>query len=411
MKQTALIVLTFCCLGSSALAQVAPAATGSGAAPITRGLQYAFRYAESAEFRSLQAAIQTSDVSGSVAYMNRNPEKPFQMNYAGGYIWNLSGPDYISGQFHRMYISQGVNFRKWNFTASDDASYLPDAPVGGFSGIPGTGEVIGGQNPTTTPNGQAILTVNTHALSNYALGEVDHALNYATTLTISVDDNVLHFPNSDGIETRGLSAIGDLTRRLNGRTSVYGEYNFQDFWYPGYSVSMKSNIGFAGVRHRLTRNLTVSAAGGPEWITSTVTSLVPNTLSYAANAAMTYTRKLDSFDVHYSRGVNSGSGFLVGGQLEDTSGNFLHQFGPSFSVGLTGGYQRTLAFINNGATNGAYGSAQATWQLGEKLIVFANYSGRGQNTTSTLPGNVLNETDHMVSFGFGFSPKQQRARQ
>src|SRR5579863_5095602 len=121
MKQTALMVLTFCCLGSPAVAQVSPAATGSGVAPVTRGLQYAFRYAESADYRSTQASIQTSDVSGSVSYMNRDQEKPFRLNYAGGYIWNLSGPDYISGQFHRMYVSQGVNFRKWNISASDDA--------------------------------------------------------------------------------------------------------------------------------------------------------------------------------------------------------------------------------------------------------------------------------------------------
>ena len=237
----------------------------------------------------------------------------------------------------------------------------------------------------------------------------------ATTLTISVDDNVLHFPNSDGIETRGLSAIGDLTRRLNGRTSVYGEYNFQDFWYPGYSVSMKVKHRFRWSAAQIDQEFNRECRRRPgmdyEYCDFTGSE---DTLSYAANAAMTYTRKLDSFDVHYSRGVNSGSGFLVGGQLEDTSQaiSCISSDRAFRSVSLVD-IQRTLAFINNGATNGGiWFSARQPGNSEKSFIVFANYSGRGQNTTSTLPGNVLNETrPYGVVRGFGFSPKQQRARQ
>src|SRR5512135_386319 len=140
MKLIAGVVLTFCCLGSSAFAQVSPAATSSTLVAATRGLQYAFRYSDSAMFSSSYATIQTSTVSGSVGYANRSQKMPFTMNYAGGYNWTLSGPDYMSGQFHRMELTQGFNYRRWKLNAGDSASYLPQTPLTGFSGIPGIGE-------------------------------------------------------------------------------------------------------------------------------------------------------------------------------------------------------------------------------------------------------------------------------
>ena len=52
---------------------------------------------------------------------------------------------------------------------------------------------------------------------------------------------------------------------------------------------------------------------------------------------------------------------------------------------------------------------QGTWQLG-RLILFANYTGTGQSTSSTLPGNVLNQTLNTFSFGFGLSSREARVR-
>src|SRR6478672_4818678 len=204
MKQLAFALITICCLGSSAFAQVAPAATGSAMTIQPRGFQYAFRYAQSAQYASQLPTMQTSIVSGSLAYTNRSLEKPFIMNYVGGYTWTLSGPDYQSGQFQRLYLSQGFNLRRWKFLIRDNVGYTPQSPTTGFSGIPGTGEVIGAPNPAPTTS-QSILTYHTHVLSNSALGEAEHSLNYATALTIGGNSDSLYFPNGDGIDTRSLS--------------------------------------------------------------------------------------------------------------------------------------------------------------------------------------------------------------
>ena len=410
MKRIVCLVLTLSCLGPCALAQVSPAATATGAATLVHGVQYALRYSENGQFSPNAPSIQTSDLSGSFGYANRSLQKPFATEYVGGYIWNLSGADYQSGQFHRLYISQGLELRRWMLDATDDVSYLPYAPTTGFSGIPGIGEIIGSPNPVSS-NGQTILTTNTHVLSNNAVGHLTHTLNYSTSLTVGGGENLLHFPNNDGIETRGESAMAVLSRRLTGRTTIGGEYDFSDYRYPDYSITMQTNSGLAELRHNFTRNLIARVAAGPEWLTSSLTTVVPDQLSYRANASVTYARKVDSFTANYMRGITSGGGFIIGGELQDVDGNYLRQMGPNVSLGLTVGYERTSAFNNLGATNGAYGAMQSTWQVGDKLILFANFTGTGQTTTLPLPGNVLNSTLYTLSFGFGYSPRMHRVRQ
>ena len=149
--------------------------------------------------------------------------------------------------------------------------------------------------------------------------------------------------------------------------------------------------------------------GGPQWVDSTNTSVVPANLTYAANASITYAKKWTSLGASYLHDTNGGSGYLLGGTVDDAEGNFQYRFGKSAILGLTGGYNRTDALNVLNTITGGYGAVQGTWLLG-RLIVFANYTGRGQSTSSTLPGNVLDQTLNTFSFGFGLSSREARVR-
>jgi hypothetical protein len=311
--------------------------------------------------------------------------------------------------FNHLNLSQGISLRRWGFRLSDDVGFYPQAPTTGFSGIPGIGEIIGVPNPTPSST-QTILTQNTHVLNNSARGEVDHTLNYATTASVGGTSDILHFPDNNGIDTRATSAVGQLTRRTTPRTSIVGRYTFTQFEYPGTIVTMRTNTGVAGVQHRFTRNLSVEAFGGPQWLSSTVPTVVPPKTSYSANAVVTYVKRITSYSGTYFHGINGGSGYLIGGSYDDAEGNVLYRISPDLSLGFTGGYQRTVGLNNNGVTNAGFGATQATWQATKNLIVFANYTGRSQSTSSPVPSNVLNETINMFSFGFGFSPREGRLR-
>ena len=409
MKQIAFALLVSCCLGSSAFAQVAPAATSTGALAQVHGFDYAFRYSETALFYPKVQTIQASIVSGTLAYTNRTLEKPFTMTYAGGYTWTLTGPAYQTGQFHRMFLSQGINARRWKLLFSDNVAYSPQSPTTGFSGIPGIGEVIGAPNPSPSTS-QAILTVNTHVLNNSALAQFEHTLNFATSVTMGGTSDILFFPNHDGIDTRSASANGYLTRRISARTSFGGRYTFTQFEYPGTTVAMHTSTVLGGVNERITRNLSVSEYFGPQWIDSTVLAVIPTQTTYAANASVNYTKRLTTFSGTYNHGTNGGSGYFIGGTVDNVDANVMRRMTPDVTLGFSGGYLRNASFNTFGATNAEYGATQVTWQVGRNLIVFGNYTGRTQSSNITLPGNVLNDTIHSLSFGFGLSPREARVR-
>jgi hypothetical protein len=409
MKQLASFVIAFCCLGSSALAQVSPSAIAPGVVPVPRGFQYAFRYSESAQTRTAIDTAQSSNVSGSVKYGNADKEKPFTMEYAGGYTWNLAGPDYQSGQFHRMNLTQGFVYRRWQLNLADNVSFLPQSPTTGFSGVPGTGEIIGVPNPNPSTS-QTILTVNTHVLDNYAQGSLEHTLDYSTSLLIGGVSDVLHYPDGNGIEGRSTGANATLFRRLTARTSIDGDYKFIQYGYPGTNLTIYTQTGLAGLQHLFTRNLSVNLQGGPQWINSTNLSVVQANLTYVANASITYVKKRTSLGGSYLHDSNGGSGYLLGAIVDNAQGNIEHHFGQVMTLGITGGYSRTSPLSSNNNIAGAYGAVQGMWQLG-RLILFANYTGAGQSTSSTLPSNVLNQTLNNFSFGFGLSSKEARVRQ
>lgn len=408
MKRIAGIVFVFSCLGSCAFAQVSPAATSSTLVSAASGLQYAFRYAESAILSSSYTTMQTSTVSGSVGYANRNQKLPFTMNYAGGYNWTLSGPDYMSGQFHRMELTQDFIYRRWKLNAGDSVSYLPQAPLTGFSGIPGIGEIIGLPNPNPSQT-QTILTLKTHVVDNEARLSLEHTLNYATSVIVGGTSSELDFPDDNGINTRSWAANGALARRLSARTTILGRYRFSQFDFSGTDVSMHTTDALFGFDRRVTRKLSVSASGGPEWIDSTVASAIPAQNTYALNGSATYSQRVDSFGASYAHGTNGGAGYLFGGIYDSASGNYLRMLNRNFTLGLTGGYYRTVGLNRNGVTTSGYGATQVTWQLSRNLIVFGNYTGTSQSTTSVLSGNVFTGTFHNISFGFGLSPRERRA--
>jgi hypothetical protein len=406
MKTTCKLLVMLLLVCGAAIGQVAPAAVG----PRGSDLQYALRYAQNGQFSTSIASLQTASASGSLTYMNGSERKPFTIEYGGGYTFTISGPSYETGQSQRLYLSQGINWRKWKFAVGDDASYLPQAPTTGFLGIPGTGEPIGVTNPTPTSS-QSILNLNTHAVENNGSGSVGYNLNSATTFSASGNSVLLRYPNGDGLDTDTLSATGMLVRNLNGRNALSGEYIFSGYSYPASSVKFQTNSGLLGYQHKWTRNLTTNIAAGPEWISSSIKTVVPPSTNVRVTATGNYLLRFTSIGLGYSRATNGGAGFLFGAEVDTVEGDFSRQFGPNLVIGLTGGYMRTATLNNNGATQGMFGGAQGTWRIGRDMIVFANYTGVDQSSTTALPSNVLNQLMQTIGFGVGYSPRPRRMRQ
>jgi len=411
MKTMMKILGIFFTLTAAASAQVVPAATGAGGAAAVKNLNYSFRYSESAQFSAILSNWQTSTASGTLDYANGSERFPSTLEYAGGYNWTIVGPAYGDGQFHHLFLSQGIVGRKWKVLVGDDVSYLPQAPTTGFSGIPGIGEPIGVPNPNPTSS-QSILTLNTHVVDNVLNGEVGYKLSGATTLGGGGSLELLRYPNHDGFNTDTQTADANLERRFNSRNLVQGKYSFSRYSYTDYSVTFDTNAAMLGYEHQWTRNLTTIASAGPQWISSSISSVVPSSLNVEANAVVNYRHQFTSTGLTYFHGVNGGAGFQFGGESDTLTANLSRDFGASLTVGLTGGYLRNAALVGATTITGAYGGAQATKRIGRNLIVFANYTGTDQSSTSPLPTNAVNQLLQVVGFGVGYSsPREYHARQ
>jgi hypothetical protein len=354
------------------------------------------------------ANIQLSSISATLDYANRHQRYPFTVDYGGGYTWTLSGPSYQTGQFDRLLLTQGFDFRRSKIKLTDNVTYLPQSPTTGFSGIPGIGEIIGIPNPAPS-NNQTILTVNTHTVENTAGGEFDHTISYATTLGFAASYDVLRYPDSNGLNVDNVSGEARLGRRLSGRTTLAGRAVYTRFSYPGTPISLDTGTVYLGVQHRWTRNLSTNVSAGPQKINSSIDPIVPSSMGYSIEANMNYLLRFTTFNATYTHEMNGGSGYYIGAIADVVTGNYTHQFNPNTLFGLTAGYNRTAPLSQQtGVTNSEFGGAQMTWRIANNLIVFANYTATNQSGNLLLPGNTQNQLINTIGVGFGLSSRQLR---
>ncbi len=410
MKKSLQLAALLMALCPFAAAQVEPAATGGSHAPVLpKSLNYSLRYAQTMEFGQGLGDWQNSAISGSVSYTNGRERFPFSMEYGGGYNWNITGPAYGNGAFHRLQLSQGFTGRLWNFLVSDNVSYSPEAPTLGFTGIPGIGEPVGAPTPSPTPPvvNSSILTLNTHVVDNTVNGSLEHRLNYAVSMNLGGTYDVFRFPDGNGLDVDSESATGGMTWRLNARSSLLGNYLFTKFTYPDVLFSFYTHSGNVGFERLWSRRLTTTVTIGPQWVSSSNSSLVPDSQGVAVNAMLNYNAGFNNFSLSYARGVNGGAGYLIGAQADTAAADYSRRLGTAVTLGFNASYMRTAGLINNGVTTAKYGGAEATRRLGNYMQVFANYTVIAQSSSSQLPGNTLSQMIQEVGIGFEFSPRRR----
>jgi hypothetical protein len=408
MKTTLTLLAFLFTVATAADAQVAPEATAA-----TAELHYSAQYAQVAEF--LPGSLgdsQNAILSGNVEYANGFKRRPFTLTFGGGYSWNLAGISYGDGFFENLLLSQGIVGRKWNIQVSDNISYLNEAPITGFSGVPGTGEPISGPNPSP-PSSQTILTLNTRAVDNIVSGEFEHSLNYAMTLSVGGSSELLRYPDGNGLDTNAQTGNAGLTRRLNARNSLSGQYLFTYYSYPGNNLalpisSLVTNTALFGYQREWNRRITTSVSVGPEWTSSSNSAVVPSSTSVAGSATANGQFRFGSASLNYTRGVSGGGGYLVGAEVDTVSAGFAREFEKKLTINLAGGYIRTSALGNEGEINGKFGAAMATLRLSRNFIAFGSYTGTAQSTSYALPGNALTGLWQVISFGIGYSPREKR---
>ncbi len=405
MKTTHKLLAILFTVSTAAYGQVVPEATGPRGLPVTGNLDYTFRYTQTAEFGSTLGNWQTSNASAQVDYANGKERLPFNLTYGGGYTWTETGPTYSTGLFQHLLASQGFTWPKWDVKVSDDVSYRPQAPTTGFSGIPGIGEPIGGSG-STPPSSQSILTLNTHVVNNAVNGEFQHILNYATSITGGGGSELLRYPDGNGLDTNTLMADAGLKWRLDARDSLTGKYSFTQYGYPGHSLTFVTNSGLFGLKRQWNRKIVTDASVGPQWVSSSDSTIVPSSTKVSATASIIYNFRSVTAGLSYTRQANGGAGYLLGAEANGVAGNFSKDFGRNLTIGINGSYMRITGLQNNEVISSKFGGAQATRKLGRYLTAFASYTAIDQSSSSPLPANALTQLLQVVGFGIGYSPRE-----
>ena len=315
------------------------------------------------------------------------PALPFSMQYGGGYSKAWNGPPSAGSVYQHLSLSQGKVWRAWNLMASENVSYSFETPTTGFSGVPGSGEPIGEPGPSPLPD-QTVLTQNTRTLDNFTTLTIAHRLDFATSLNVSGSWGQMRFIDNNGQNSDTLTANAGITRRLNARNSISGEYSFSRFTTAGAILTVGNRPiqlqpgqqRAIGLQPPMESEISSIVSVGPQWVSSSDSAIVPSSTSFSMSASAVDTLKFGSANLSYFHGAAGGSGYMLGGkidvitqffrgiwqELECRSDGFVYAYWPPRTV--------------SGITNAKYGGMQATRQLGRYLNTFANYTAMDQSS-------------------------------
>ena len=433
----ALLTLLFGAAGSL-LGQATPTATAGTtynpgpALPLIDGnFQYALTGSEIVQFNNngsqgTGSASSTSSItvfSGNMEYLGKSTVHPFSMLYAGGvYISSYAGQGTTT--FQSLTASQGLVAGRWAMGVSDSVSYLPQSPTTGITGIPGIGDLGYQTLPDPSLPAQSVLTNYGSRISNTISGNIERQLTGRTSLTGSGSYGILRFISGEGYSSDQITGQVGLNHQIDRRSSVSLTAVYSIFTYNNTPTSMQSRGLNLGYSRTLTKELSMSVSAGPQWTNSYFAQLpgtaastgvaVPSTLNAAATASLSYTHKHVGASLGYSRGVNAGSGVLLGGVSDSLSGSVQRAWGRNWSAAVTGAYSRTRSIggTTAGSSNAIVGGTQVSRRLGQNFSTYGSYTYIYQTVPAYLVGqNAFNGRSQSIGVGITFAPRTARLGQ
>jgi hypothetical protein len=402
----------------------------SNLSPVDGVLHYALSASEVVQYGYYGDGEVTNStvLSGDVAYTGKSTARPFSMVAAGGVsIGNQGGQGTTT--FWNIAASQGYITRKWVFNISDSFSFLPQSPTTGLTGISGVGDLgaIPVQGPSEGPAGGVFSGVG-NRIGNSLGASAERQLDHATSISGAGSWSVLNFlGNSSGeLDNTEYSATVALNRRLDQRSSVSLDAVYSSFIYSGPAAGFNTpDIETRGInlsyQRLLSRTLSASVSAGPQWVSSSNSLLIPSALNVAANASLSYSRRMTNASLYYSRGVNGGSGVLPGAIADSVGAAVGHSYGRDWVVSASMSYSHTAGLTQLAGIPGApakeiydtiFGGFQVTRRISQRSSGYLSYGAQNQTSNFFLPGqNALNGTSQTFGIGITFSPRSTRLGQ
>lgn len=372
---------------------------------------------------------ETASFSGDLAYSRTSAQQETDFIYSGGALIN-NGSSYAgyanNSSFQDFSIAESVKAKRWSFLAGDAVSYSPQSPVGLGAGVPGVAYYapafgLGSINTSLVPN-NSVLTFNSPRLDNAAVVQASYSLSRQTSVTAVMSYGLLNYLDNPLLNDHQWITSAGVDHVM--RDSTIGlEYSYSRFAYdstPGYLATDAVEVLYS---RNLTRSLRAEVGAGPE-ILKVYGFSIPGRTSGAANAGLYYTRRLDSFGLTYSRGINGGSGLLVGANT-DTVQFVVGRTYRTWAVGANATYTSNSGIAGIVGANAAYISnsgitagpkvigrsagGQVSHSLARTVRAYLSYTFMSQGAAVCSAGLcAFNGAQNLFGFGLQWHPRPVR---
>jgi hypothetical protein len=377
------------------------------------------------------ASINT--IMGSLAVQKLGRASQFNLGYLAGRSFSNNGGAFNSTT-QEAAASEIWSRGRWDgfifdkFLYSSQAAFLGGATpfdVSGLNTVAGladTGPVV--LRSSFLP-GQGIFTVFGPRLSNTLVAQVNNHLSRRTFFTMVGNYEVLHFFDSNLINSSEAGFQAGLGYQRSRRDTFAVVYRFNDLWYSTLPVSIRDNVVQAAYQRQVGERLLFQIGAGPEVTFIHDPDLVLTTpsqtrVSWALDSLIRYQVRRDvGLSAGYDHFLSSGSGVFLGAITDRAFAGASRQISRDWTINLTFSYARnrdllpffspTLAVPSNSTFDSIYGGAEFRRRIGRDSELFFGYLGRYQTSSIILcPQGICTGPSligHQVNFGFAWHLK------
>jgi hypothetical protein len=347
-----------------------------------------------------------TSLAGNVDLNRQWKRNSLSLHYTGGgsFYSGESAANTVlqNNMFHTATIAQALTWRRWTMRLGDEFTYSPYAygyGLGGF-GYPNPDMVL---HPGEVPD-QSIYSTRSSRLGNTLFANLDYLFTRRTAVTFSGSYGVLKFKESSYFDSNEYGGGVGVSHQLTGHDSIAGNYRFSRNQYDVLGTSFETHTAEFRYGRRITGRLGFELWGGPQFNHYDSGPVTQRDVIASGGVNLRYRTRVTEYWVGYSRGVQGGSGVLLGSVADSVAGSVSRGIGRNWSVGLNGGYSRNGALITGSKFNSGFGRVVVRRSLGQYTGVGANYSLLRQ-TGNCVAGNCPFFTRHIIGVSFDWRLK------
>lgn len=404
-------------------------------------LTASIRLSQLADSNSRSATSTTPDwttvtnVGGQLSLQRSWAHAQLGLNYTLGAILHNSQTN-SRGQFHNFDINQVFTHRRVSLLFANNFSYLPESSIGS-GGIAGIGSGLGGSNlpgfggglgfggggaggtliPGITP-GQTILFGQADRITNTSVAQLQYNFSPRSSLTASASFGLLRFQKSGFVDSDSYSFQAGYDHSFTARDTLGVIYFARLFRFGGTNQGSDNHSVNLAYGRKITGRIALQIAGGPSIL------LFPNptagsgrSVTWNMMSAFLYSYPVARVGIRYFHGMNSGSGVLLGSEMDRVDFNWNRTIGRVWMAGLRIGYahNRSIQQLSSSPQERTFNGVDMGFNLNRHLgrkgqIGFIyNYQHQISNFSictpgTTVCGTVVGRHHFGLNFTWGFGP-------